>query len=243
MLHAFLVYAATLKHQCVACPEHHLVWTCLNALAATCHSHEHHVVRLLIIGFHYCLAYQGACEGNVCSAYLPAAVYVVEPVYMFRSTHKLVALLQLQYRAYVAAEYQAVAAKHIIIVIHGRNDFLVETHYLNQTSAIDVGKSALLHRVTHNLRLCRDKKLNSIVADRLKRLVGRLAVGKHTTHGNDRENEYTHAEQTRKKRLKERYHITGLFLVKTSNDKVGRRTDDGAHATQTGCIAQRNEHL
>ena len=151
VFHSLLVYPPSFEHQRVTCLQHHFMRAHFYTFPASCHCHKNHVMVALVIRFLHCLSNKTTRKRDVCCAYLAFLVNIVQLVNVLRSTNKFVTLPQLQYGADISTEYQPVAAEDELLVKNRRDNLLVETHNLYQSSAVDASKTTLAYRCSDYL--------------------------------------------------------------------------------------------
>jgi len=138
---------------------------------------------------------------------------------------------------------QPVSAHQDFIGAYRREDFLIEPHQLNQLGLSCV-KQPRLAQLLSNMRIVsRNQQLDRILGCLFEGVFRTLTGGQQPLHRQDRQNANGQAGQAWDRRREEAHAHAGVLCVHAGNDEVRRRTDDGANATQTRSVAERNQQL
>ena len=136
---------------------------------------------------------------------------------------------------------QAVASHDKFIVGDGSDDFPVETHDFNQTASFHVHQSRLADGLSDDGTFRGDQQFHGVVGSCLEIVVSRLAIWQQAAQDQDGNHPDDQAEQPRQSGDEYVHGFTGVFLVETGNNQVGRRTDKRTHPSHARSIAQWNK--
>ena len=130
------------EQQRVACLQHHLSGSFVDALATSGHSCQHQVVFPLKRSAADGLAYQFAAEVDVGRAELAAHVQLTHRKDMMVGTHQLVLFSHLDQLVDLSGIHQMVASHDGLVFRDGRQD-IIEVIQLYQATAVDVVETGL----------------------------------------------------------------------------------------------------
>ena len=228
----------TLQQQRITCLQDHFTWLFIHTLSLTSHCYQNHVVTTLETAVAHASANQIASEVDVGCTELTVVVYLIDVIHMMICCHQSVTLLKLQDFIDLSGIDQTIAPKDIFIVRNRRDDFLIETYDFNQRATMNFLQSRFTDRLHHSLIVSRNQQFHGIVARIFERYFWRLTVGHEVTHYRQEGNTSQGTSQTRNQWCKKIERGPCGLYIQTSDDQVGRLSQQRTHTSEGGSVAQ-----
>ena len=108
-----------------------------------------------------------------------------------------VRLAQVQNLIHLARKHQSVVAHQALVGGHRRDHFAVETHNLNETATRNIVKSGFGNGLPDVGRIGRHEQLRRVVRRLGKGFISTLALGQESLQGQNTQNSYGQAEESR----------------------------------------------